>query len=198
MKREACMYEQTLTKGVASNQLNESQRAHLAACDLCREAVRVASWMRRLAEATDDARRALPSADFIRWKKQLLEKQEIARRATRPITIIQALSSMIAALTIIVLLLWQPSAIEHGLGVLLRPPTWNLFSSLGAFSVLLAIASLSLPLLCLAVVFVLNRTVENKSRRAKILPKNLRPAFPLEISDRRAPDKAARTNSHHF
>ncbi len=93
MKREACVYEQEVTRGVASNQLNESMRAHLATCDVCQEAVRVASWMRGLAKATEEES-ALPSAGFIRWRSQLLEKQEVARRATRPITIVQTVSSV--------------------------------------------------------------------------------------------------------
>ncbi len=152
MKREACVYEQAVTRAVASNQLNESMQAHLAACDVCQETVRVAGWMQKLAQTNEDER-ALPSAGFVRWKSQLFEKREIARRATRPITIIQVASGIIVLLALALLFLWQPSAIGHALSRL----RWsNFHSSLGEFYILLAVALLCFTAIYLAIAYALN------------------------------------------
>ncbi len=158
MKQEACAHEQAVTKAIAANRLNEDLRAHLATCAECREAADVASWMIKIAEATE-AERALPSASFIRWRSQLLKRQEDVQRATRPIRIIQVVSGLIVGLAVFVLLLRQPSAIEHGLA-LFRPPWANLFSSGNEFYALLLVASLCVPVLCLAVVFALNSALK--------------------------------------
>ncbi len=155
MTRESCLYERQMTKAAATNQWNEELRAHLATCDVCQEAFRVASWMRGLAEADADDRRATPSAGFILWKSQLLKRRAAAERAIRPITIIQIFSGIIVALVTGVSLVWRPLVIEQGLNSFYSRCQEVLFP-INEFYVLLMLVSLCVPLFCLAIVYVVS------------------------------------------
>ncbi|MBA2340830.1 MAG: hypothetical protein H0V88_10570 [Pyrinomonadaceae bacterium] len=65
-------------------------------------------------------------------------------------------------LAVVVLLLWQPSVIEQGLLALFRPLWSNLLSSGSEFYLLLLVASLCVPVFCLAIVFALNSALKIK------------------------------------
>lgn len=161
MTLESCASEQALTKAAATNQLDEEMRVHLATCAACQEAVAVASWLRELADETGKDQ-ALPSAGFIRWKSQLLERRTAARRALRPITIIQVASGFVAGFVVALLILWRPTLIEQNLALFL-PRRSSFLSTSGELYILLIIFSLFIPLLCLALTYFLNRVLEDKS-----------------------------------
>ncbi len=160
MTKENCLHERQMTKAAATNQWNEETRAHLATCDVCQEVLRVASWVRGLAEADADDCRALPSAGFILWKSQLLKRRAAAERATRPITIIQIFSGIIVALVAGVSLVWRPPVIEQGLNLFYSRWQGVLFP-LNEFYVLLMLVSLCVPLFCLAVVYAVSAIRED-------------------------------------
>jgi len=90
---------------------------HLAACPACREAVEAVCWMRRMAETTTGSH-ALPSADVIWWKAQLLRRWEAERRAVAPIERMHKAELLAGMASLIGFVAWQWSGLTRMLSSL--------------------------------------------------------------------------------
>ena len=66
-----------------------------------------AVWMRRLASLSR-TENALPDPVLIWWQARLLEREEARARATRPLTIVQWASALVAAILIVLCVFHWP------------------------------------------------------------------------------------------
>ena len=99
MKPAGCERERSVVKESAAGDLSEAAQAHIAACADCREAFKVARWMRSFAVSAPTQPLRLPLAGTLLWKFQLLEKRRAARRVTQPILVAQVAACLSAATT---------------------------------------------------------------------------------------------------
>ena len=152
MKNGGCSNETAVIRAMRSGNLPETVRTHVASCPICRETVRVAAAMHKLAQEPA-GQSPLPSADLILWKARLAERQRETRRAERPLMIAETLLSIVAALTTIAWLGSNLSAMESGVMnslVALLPQLGNT-----AWTVLSTAPTLTSPLfLAIALVFL--------------------------------------------
>ena len=153
MKKLECAFEEdALRASGASTQTGVKLNAHVAACEVCADAVRVMQFMRGLSAMNEPAAAALPQAAHLWWKAQMLEQQSAEERATLPILIVQVVSYLLITLGLIGSLLWKLpqlhaslpllASFQHG-QALSTDPT-SLFSQL---------VSLCAVLFCLGVVW---------------------------------------------
>jgi hypothetical protein len=82
----------------------EEIRRHAASCAACSEVALVARALQR-ADQQADVR--LPSAGLVWWKAQLAARRDAERRAAEPIAFAERAAEALAALTVIVLAIWQ-------------------------------------------------------------------------------------------
>ena len=145
MKKLECAFEEDAMRayasGGASTQTSDELKAHVAACDVCTDAVRIMQFMRGLSAMNEPAAAALPQAAHLWWKAQMLEQQAAEERATLPILIVQVASYLLITLGLIGTLLWklpqlqarlaslpQLAALQHGTA--LATDATSLFSQL--------------------------------------------------------------------
>jgi hypothetical protein len=83
-------------------------RAHLAACESCRDAAATTAWMRQMADATGEIH-AVPDPAVIWWKAQLLRRWEAERRATAPIERMHWLELAAGLCSLAAFIVWQGS-----------------------------------------------------------------------------------------
>ncbi len=86
--------------GELSHAADSELRRHLAECEPCRDLALVVSALR---SERDRARREAPapSAGLVWWRAELRERQEAARRATAPVTLVHA-AALVAVLIVAV------------------------------------------------------------------------------------------------
>jgi hypothetical protein len=100
VKAQPCARESELWAALAAGRwpgtADAELRSHVGACAACRELALVAESVARDAR---DLRRdaAPPSSAVVWWRAQMRARQEAARAADRPITIVQALAIACAA-----------------------------------------------------------------------------------------------------
>lgn len=97
MSRIQCEREDAVREACRSNLWTPALREHASYCPACTEVVIVAEFLLHDAEiAGSDAH--LPSSSLIWWRAQLAAKNAALTRATRPITLVTALSFLAGAL----------------------------------------------------------------------------------------------------
>ena len=95
MKPVDCCHEDdvldALTSGRWPNRADDALRAHVASCAVCADLVDVAG---AILEGRDDtvSDMRIPSSAVMWWRAQMRARQEAARLAEKPITIVHALS----------------------------------------------------------------------------------------------------------
>jgi hypothetical protein len=96
-----CLREVDVIDAIASRRwparADAGLRAHVAACDVCADVAAVASALHEEQEATWADAATLPSAQVVWFRAQARARAEAARRAARPIAIMQALGFACAA-----------------------------------------------------------------------------------------------------
>jgi hypothetical protein len=110
MKRIDCCHEDdvldALTSGRWPERVDETLRAHVASCGICRDIVNVAG---ALLDGRNDniGDMRIPSSAVMWWRAQMRARQEAAREASRPIAIAQivGLTSAVALIVATVVLL---------------------------------------------------------------------------------------------
>ncbi len=90
-----CPYESELCDAIVAGRWPETAsmdlRVHVGSCAVCREFADVATAVQ--ADAADSRLAAAPpSSAIVWWRAQMRARQEAARAADRPITIVQALA----------------------------------------------------------------------------------------------------------
>lgn len=103
-----CPREQDVIDALTTEQWPErcsaELSAHVAACDGCRDLVAMLaplgeSW----ASARADAH--VPASGMVWWRAQMRARQEAARAAARPITVVQAIAGLAAAALVVACLI---------------------------------------------------------------------------------------------
>ena len=99
-----CPHEQDVLDAVAAGRwparCDEELTMHVSACRLCADLVAVVG---PLTEAREELwpEIQVPSAAAVWWRAQVRARQEAARKASRPITVVQVASTAAAALLVI-------------------------------------------------------------------------------------------------
>ena len=92
MKPTECVREHEVMEMVAcgrwTDRCPEELRAHVAACELCSDVLEVALAFHEDREAHGDVQ--VPSAGLVWWRAELRARQEAMRKASRPMTVVQA------------------------------------------------------------------------------------------------------------
>ncbi len=103
-----CPREQDLIDALTTDQwpdrCDEDLKAHVAACEGCRDLVAV---LAPLGEAWTDARAEahVPASGMVWWRAQMRARQEAARAAARPIAVAQTIGALAAAAVIVACLI---------------------------------------------------------------------------------------------
>jgi len=141
MKKSICEFEQSVIRNLSASNRSGELSAHLKQCADCREALKVAQWMQTFAASAAKEANALPAPGFLWWKSKLIERQEAAKRAARPIVWTQIAAALIFTATIFWLLIENQAHLA---------PVWNnLSTSLELITVPLLIAFICGALICL-------------------------------------------------
>ncbi|MCP4654625.1 MAG: hypothetical protein GY856_04305 [bacterium] len=124
-----CTHQAAVRRATADGNLDPRLAAHAEECALCQETLQVAGSLRRLA-AGDQPR--LPSAGQIWWKaeiiRQLTERDEQIRKATRPILWGQAIGLVVLGAAFLLAVLWAPQLDAGSSGWLLGGPLGELMT----------------------------------------------------------------------
>jgi hypothetical protein len=124
-EKELSVYE-ALTRGY----LDETLQEHVKVCSVCSDVVAVTSFLQREARAARlEAQETLPSPDLVWWKAQMLSKREAAKRATRPIAVVEKVAYATGAFGLAGFAAWHWNTIRNWLEPLRT--TLNQMSSLG-------------------------------------------------------------------
>lgn len=140
-KEKNCEFEQKIVKEFASRKANQELSAHVASCANCREALKVAAWMQSFARE-ESRLPALPTAGFLWWKAQIIQKQNAAERAMQPLRWAQVIAFTLAA------------AAFAGVSIIIPEqfaPVWKYFSE----SLELIAMPLLISFVCGGIVFLL-------------------------------------------
>lgn len=156
MSERECELTQRVAVESATGEMSAELAAHINLCAGCRETLRVANMVRLFAHATTPPL-ALPAPGLLLWKSRLLERRAAAERATKPLVIVQAVSCVLAVLT----LLWwaseNPSQLGEGLAKLKFVES-GLLASFDLIATPLLIAFVCVSLTCLTAAFVFRRS----------------------------------------
>jgi hypothetical protein len=116
MIRTECAREQDVLDAIAARRwpgrCDAELREHVAACSICADLVEVVG---ALTDSHDDLwpHVQVPSSANVWWRAQLRARQEAARKASRPITVVQVVASLAAlvvlAAAISVVRPWLPA-----------------------------------------------------------------------------------------
>jgi hypothetical protein len=85
MQNQTCPHEAAVLEARRSGQWAASLSAHFDSCPHCREAARLASWVRTLAEIP--VHRPLPDPDLLWIKSRLFSRQAAVDRAMQPLVL---------------------------------------------------------------------------------------------------------------
>jgi hypothetical protein len=102
MRKDACSREREVLLATRSETVSEEQQAHLDTCPACQESMMVASWMQGAAVASRQTA-PLPDAQSIWWRsrvvKQLCDQERKIDRRTRPLMLVQGISTLLVVTT---------------------------------------------------------------------------------------------------
>jgi hypothetical protein len=104
MIRVDCAREQDVLDAIAARRwparCDAELREHVASCSLCTDMVEVVA---PLTDARDDMwpEIQVPSSATVWWRAQMRAREEAARRASRPITVVQVAASVAAVIVLV-------------------------------------------------------------------------------------------------
>ena len=105
MMRVECAREQDVLDAIAArrwpDRCDAELRDHVAACSICADVVDVVG---PLTDSHDEIWQGIqvPSSGTVWWRAQLRAQQEAARKASRPITVVQGVAAVAALVVIVV------------------------------------------------------------------------------------------------
>jgi hypothetical protein len=109
MRPVECTREQDVLDALACDSAVESWaddlRAHVSQCAICQDIVTVALPLLQEQRAVVEHAQP-PSSGIVWWRAQMRARQEAARAATRPITVVQALGLASGAAVFVMLLMF--------------------------------------------------------------------------------------------
>lgn len=142
-----CPHDDAVRAALAADRLDDTLRAHVAACPACHETVEVSRYLRQVATATRAP--ALPSAGQLWWRSRiihrLVERDRRAERAVRPALIGQALGG-VAGLVGVLLALGMGTLLPAGT----RAVDWLTGDGVGVALAVFGLAPLALAAVLLA------------------------------------------------
>ena len=159
-----CAREQDVVDAVATgrwpDRCDDDLRAHVAACAICADVAEVARALQEERDlAWSDAR--VPPSGRVWWRAEMRARQEAARRAAQPITVVQGIAGACAAGLLVALIgmiwprLWESLGLFAGLKALVGPGLASLSAALPGLGLPIAIAlGASLVLTSVALYFV--------------------------------------------
>jgi hypothetical protein len=106
---QSCPHEDAIARAAASGEWSEELRAHRDGCLTCAELTLVTAALATDAEELLGDTRPLPDPDLIWVRAQLEEREEILKKATRGIAIVQrvAIAAVAAVLLAFAPTIWQ-------------------------------------------------------------------------------------------
>lgn len=116
---EQCPHEALILKAVQSGDwienlpgaLSASLQEHAATCSSCREVLEISRWMKQLSHAATQ-RLEIPNAAHVWGKAQLLQRQKLVERATRPISAFQVTAIFVFTSALSLWLVWKWSEVQ--------------------------------------------------------------------------------------
>ena len=119
MKHPACeKTREALRQPGAKPGIDQEIAAHAASCPSCAETLKVSAWLQSAARQTAP-RHGLQSASQLWWRAQiihdLVEKETLAERITRPTRWMQGTGLVLLCLLVTLFLTWQTSTLLAGL-----------------------------------------------------------------------------------
>jgi hypothetical protein len=115
-----CRREQDVLDAIAAgrwpDRCDAELSAHVASCEICADVVAVAQAFREEHEAAwRDAR--VPPSGRVWWRAEMRARQEAARKAAQPITVVQSIAGACAAGIVAALIGFVSPAVWEALGV---------------------------------------------------------------------------------
>jgi len=108
---DLCPREAETEAAVRQDRWDDDLRGHVAACSICRDVVAVGEYLRQQADEVFGA--AVPDADVIWWKAQLMARQEAARKAARPIAVVESAACACGLLVGVAALVWAAPFVKE-------------------------------------------------------------------------------------
>ena len=153
-----CQFEQELLDAVAArrwpNRADAQLRAHVAQCALCSDVAEIAGAFFEDRECAR-AEAVVPPASAMWWRAQIRAREEAARVAARPLLIVQAVATAVAAMVAIALAPAASTWVRGSLTTLGGSEFWALPRDVSFSWILSAAAYTTLPLIAVGVWVVL-------------------------------------------
>ena len=153
-----CQFEQELLDSVAAHRwpgsADAALRDHVAGCELCTDVAEIAGAFFDDRECAR-VEAVVPSASAVWWRAQIRAREEAARTATRPLLVVQAIATIIAAVVAIALAPAASTWIRGSLAALGAAEVWSLPRTVDVSWMLGAAVYTTLPLLAAGVWVVL-------------------------------------------
>jgi hypothetical protein len=153
-----CPFEQELMDAIAARRwperADQALRDHVAACSLCRDVAEIAGAFYDDRECAR-AEAMVPSSSAVWWRAQIRAREDAARLAARPLLIVQAVATIVAAAVAIVLAPAASTWMRSSLAALGAAEFWSVPRDASLSWVLSAAAYTTLPLIVVGVWVVL-------------------------------------------
>jgi len=149
-----CQFEQELLDAVAArrwpDRTDEALRNHVAGCGLCSDVAEIAG---AFFDDRDYARSeaVVPSSSAVWWRAQIRAREDAARLAARPLLIVQAVATVVAAVVAIALAPAASTWIRGSLAALGAAEFWAVPRDVSLAWVLSAAAYTTLPLIAVGI-----------------------------------------------
>jgi len=147
---EGCRYESDVIRAARQDGFTDALRLHLAECDECVATASVAPWMHRFAKMSDREHR-LPDPSVVWLKARLFQVNADAKRATRPMDMVQMIAYLAVAGGWAALLTWRWQAVQAWMvsftpSALVQNATRAESLSMSFFAVVFVLASMTVML----------------------------------------------------
>jgi hypothetical protein len=153
-----CPFEQELMDAIAArrwpDRADQALRDHAAACRLCSDVADIAGAFFDDRECAR-AEAVVPSSSAVWWRAQIRAREDAARLAARPLLIVQAVATVVAAVVAIVLAPAASTWIRSALAAVGAAEFWTVPRDVSLSWVLSAAAYTTLPLIVVGVWVVL-------------------------------------------
>ena len=153
-----CQFEQELLDAVAArrwpDRADETLREHVSRCALCADVAEIAG---AFFDDRDCARAeaVVPPSSAVWWRSQIRAREEAARVAARPLLIVQAIATVVAAVIAVALAPAASTWIRGSLAAFGAAEFWSLPRDVSFTWILSAAAYTTLPLIAVGVWVVL-------------------------------------------
>ena len=155
INQKACEFEQTVVKSLKAGFITDEIREHSKDCAHCRETVKVASWLQMSVKTIQP--KNLPTAGFLWWKSQIIEKRRAAVNTTKPILITQTVAAVVAFVTF-VWLMSNPAIKFSSVGLAFN----QVFASMESVAVMLIAGIICFTIICTTMILTLRRFLLEK------------------------------------